>query len=185
MEERALEEQAVDGLSEEALSSVLQRMERAVRGMCPTWMADRRDDLVQVAVMRVMEISRKGEKSRNFNASYLWRAAHSAMIDEIRRMRRRNEVELEESSASDDPQWVSDRASPERRAESRYLASELQDCLRGLAGSRKQAVTLHLQGYSPAESAPLLGWATKKVYNLVHRGLQDLRDCLDGKGIRP
>ncbi len=180
-----LDEQAVDGLSEAALASVLQRMEQAVRGMCPSWMADRRDDLVQVAVMRVMEISRRDEKSRDFNASYLWRAAHSAMIDEIRRLRRRNEVELEDGSTSDDPHWVSDQANPERRAESRYLAAELKGCLGALAGSRKQAVTLHLQGYSPAESAPLLGWPTKKVYNLVHRGLQDLRDCLLGKGIRP
>ncbi|MFY9820858.1 MAG: sigma factor, partial [Thermoanaerobaculia bacterium] len=80
---------------------------RAVDRICPRWMADKADDLVQVALMRVMEIQRKKEGTAELNAFYLRRAAYSAMIDEIRRLRRRQEVSLqgggEEEAAAFDP----------------------------------------------------------------------------------
>src|SRR4051795_7113027 len=75
---------------------------RAVDRVCPRWMADRADDLVQVALMRVMEIQRKKEGTAEFSAFYLKKAAYSAMIDEIRRLRRRQEVSLEGGSEEED-----------------------------------------------------------------------------------
>ena len=78
---------------------------RAVDRVCPRWMADRADDLVQVALMRVMEIQRKKEGTAEFSAFYLKKAAYSAMIDEIRRLRRRQEVSLE--GGSDEEEAVS------------------------------------------------------------------------------
>src|SRR3954468_23899581 len=74
---------------------------RAVDRVCPRWMADKADDLVQVAMMRVMEIQRKKEGTAELNAFYLRKAAYSAMIDEIRRLRRRQEVSLESGSDED------------------------------------------------------------------------------------
>src|SRR5690242_11331967 len=68
---------------------------KAVDRVCPRWMADRADDLVQVALMRVMEIQRKKEGTAEFSSFYLKKAAYSAMIDEIRRLRRRQEVSME------------------------------------------------------------------------------------------
>ena len=81
---------------------------KAVDRVCPRWMADRADDLVQVALMRVMEIQRKKEGTAEFSAFYLKKAAYSALIDEIRRLRRRQEVSLEgtgeeEETVSFDP----------------------------------------------------------------------------------
>src|ERR1700742_1051011 len=67
---------------------------QAVDRICPRWLADRADDIVQVAVMRVMEIQRKQDGTAELNTFYLRRAAYSAMIAEIRRMRRRQEVSL-------------------------------------------------------------------------------------------
>src|SRR5436305_14924322 len=75
---------------------------RAVGRVCPRWMADKADDLVQVALMRVMEIQRKKEGTAEFTSFYLRRAAYSAMIDEIRRLRRRQEVSLEGGSDEED-----------------------------------------------------------------------------------
>src|ERR1700759_3404043 len=71
---------------------------RAVDRVCPRWMADRAHDLVQAALMRVMEIQRKKEGTAEFSAFSLKKAAYSAMIDEIRRLRRRQEVSLEGGS---------------------------------------------------------------------------------------
>ncbi len=75
---------------------------RAVARLCPRWLSARRDDLVQIAVMRVMQIAGRreasGEGSEALASSYLYKVAYSVLVDEIRRMRRRPEIEMEEST---------------------------------------------------------------------------------------
>lgn len=160
-------------------------LEKAVRRLCPPWLGERREDLVQAALLRMLEIERRtlaaGEKNRDLAPSYLWKVATTALIDEIRRLRRRQEVELDEeverSASSGEPAGA--------RLEAAEIGAALRECLQRMVEARRLAVTLHLQGYPVAEAAPLLGWDFKKVYNLVHRGLGDLRGCLKGKGIEP
>jgi len=160
---------------------------RAVDRVCPRWMADKADDLVQVAMMRVMEIQRKKEGTAELNAFYLRKAAYSAMIDEIRRLRRRQEVSLEggsdeEEAVSYDP--AAPDADPERASVGRQVGRAIRDCLRLMVPPRRHAVTLNLQGHSVPEVGRLMGWTAKKAENLVYRGMADLRDCLGTKGIR-
>src|SRR4029453_12251316 len=80
---------------------------RAVGRVCPRWMADRADDLGQGGLMRGMEIQRRREGTAEFSSIYLRKAAYSAMVDEIRRLRRRQEVSIqsddEEGGAVFDP----------------------------------------------------------------------------------
>jgi DNA-directed RNA polymerase specialized sigma24 family protein len=52
--------------------------------------------VVQAALMRVVEASKRREGDAPLRASYLWKAAYTATVDEIRRRRRRREVALEE-----------------------------------------------------------------------------------------
>jgi RNA polymerase sigma-70 factor (ECF subfamily) len=160
---------------------------RAVDRVCPRWMADRADDLVQVALMRVMEIQRKKEGAAEFNLFYLRRAAYSAMIDEIRRLRRRQEVSLEGGSDENEA-VVYDPAAPttdpERASASREAGRAIRDCLGSMVAPRRHAVTLNLQGHSVPEIGKLMGWTAKKAENLVYRGMSDLRGCLGEKGIQ-
>jgi len=164
---------------------------RAVDRVCPRWMADRADDLVQVALMRVMEIQRKKEGTAEFSAFYLKKAAYSAMIDEIRRLRRRQEVSLEGSGEEEDSgagSGVYDPAAPapdpERASVGRQVGRAIRDCLGRMVSPRRHAVTLNLQGHSVPEIGRLLGWTAKKAENLVYRGMSDLRGCLGEKGIQ-
>lgn len=161
-------------------------LEKAVRRLCPPWLADRRDDLVQAALVRLLEIERRsreaGEKNRELAPSYLWRVATTALIDEIRRLRRRREVEIDEQAEST---LAAGGPAAADLAAGREIGRALRDCLQRLIENRRLAVTLHLQGYPVAEAAGLLGWDAKKVYNLVHRGLHDLRGCLKEKGMEP
>jgi RNA polymerase sigma-70 factor, ECF subfamily len=159
---------------------------RAVDRVCPRWMADKADDLVQVAMMRVMEIQRKKEGTAELNAFYLRKAAYSAMIDEIRRLRRRQEVSFE--SGTDEAEVISyDPAAPdpdpERASAGRQAGRAIRDCLGLMVPPRRHAVTLNLQGHSVPEVGKLMGWTAKKAENLVYRGMADLRDCLSTKGI--
>jgi len=64
--------------------------------VCPGWLADRRDDIVQAALIRVSNIAAR-EGNAPLGASYLWKAAYSATVDEIRRVRRLRETTLEDA----------------------------------------------------------------------------------------
>ena len=75
---------------------------RAVGRLCPYWMADWRDDLVQSALLRVMHIvesrNRSSEGNSAASTSYLYKVAYSVLVDELRRRRRRRETDLHEDA---------------------------------------------------------------------------------------
>jgi RNA polymerase sigma-70 factor, ECF subfamily len=171
------------------LSQLRATLRRAVARVCPAWLSDRRDDLVQMSLMRVMDIARKREGNHNFAASYLYKVAHSALVDEIRRVRRRREVSLEADFGSEEERPAVERAvsddDPEKRAMSREIGRGIQTCLGSLLPERRQAVALHLLGHGVPDAARILGWSSKRTENLVYRGLADLRKCLESKGIEP
>ncbi len=169
--------------SELDLVALRDDLKRAVAQTCPRWMADRSDDIIQVALLRVVDIYRKREGNAEFSSFYLRKAAYSAVIDEIRRLRRRQEVPLEDETAETRYDPPADGPDPERVATSRQVGRAIQECLGQLVPPRRLAVTLNLQGHSVPEVGRLMDWSTKKAENLVYRGMADLRGCLDGKGV--
>jgi RNA polymerase sigma-70 factor, ECF subfamily len=167
-------------------ATLRQDVARAVARLCPRWMVDRSDDLVQSAVMRVMQITGKrsasGEGNQPLSTSYLYKVAYSVLVDEIRRLRRRRETDLGDEAVA--PVAIA-TGNPERTAASKEVGRGIQECLMGMKRERRLAVTLHLQGHTVSEAARILDWAAKQTENLVYRGLADLRQCLMAKGIRP
>lgn len=167
-------------------ASVRRNLVRAVARICPSWLSGQRDDLVQAAVMRVMQIVEKrapeGEGNPFLASSYLYKVAHSALVDEIRRVRRRREADLEDEEVA--PAAIM-RQDPERIAASREIGRAVQHCLSAMSRDRRLAVTLYLQGHSVPEAARVLDWPAKRTENHVYRGLADLRECLMRKGMRP
>jgi RNA polymerase sigma-70 factor (ECF subfamily) len=157
---------------------------RAVRRICPAWLADRSEDLVQLAAMRVLAARGAGEGNEPVAASYLHRVAYTTLVDEIRRLRRRPEEPLEdgETLVAADPH---DASNPERRYQGHETGRAIRACLLELVPPRRLAVTLHLQGHTVPEASKLLGWDRKRTENLVYRGLADLRGCLERKGVSP
>ena len=158
---------------------------KAVGRLCPHWMVDWRDDLVQSALLRVMHIvesrSRSSEGNPAASTSYLYKVAYSVLVDELRRRRRRRETDLHEDAVL----VARARENPERTAAARQIGRGIRGCLRTMKQDRRLAVTLHLQGHTVPEAARLLNWAFKRTENLVYRGLSDLRACLTAKGLRP
>jgi RNA polymerase sigma-70 factor (ECF subfamily) len=153
---------------------------RAVRSVCPRWLGDRADDVVQEAMLKVIAIMRRGEGNAVPSASYLRKVAWTATVDEIRRRRARPEESMEAIDTAPAPAEATDAAAV--RGE---LVLGLRACLDRIVVDRRRAVALHLAGYSIREVADALGWAEKRAENLVYRGLADLRACLEGKGLRP
>ena len=156
---------------------------RAVTRVCPAPLASRRDDIVQAALLRVAEILRRGEQDGIRHASYLWKAAYTATVDELRRTARRQEVSLEEPDLRVD--LLARAPGPEEETAGRETAAAIRGCLGRLIRPRRLAVTLHLHGFGAAETCRILGWDVKRVHNLTYRGLADLRHCLEAKGVQP
>jgi RNA polymerase sigma-70 factor (ECF subfamily) len=163
-------------------------MARAVRRQCPWWLSDHAQDIAQAALIKVMGSTKDFEGERPLTSFYLYRVAHSALVDEIRRRRRRREVSLEvvsetgESHRSIEPIAHGD---PEQVTSFGELGAAVRNCLAAMKRNRRLAVMLHLQGHPVPEAARILGWSAKRTENLVYRGLADLRQCLTCKGHRP
>lgn len=165
----------------DVFAAIRRELARAIATVAPRLSADQRDDVVQAATLRVIKIHQRSEGTRPFKASYLWRVAYSALIDEMRR-RRRREQPMEHEQLDSTAAAI---GNPEREFWGRQIGAAIQGCLRRLVRPRRLAVTLYLHGHGVPEAARLLGWKRKRAENLVYRGLADLRRCLDAKGVRP
>ncbi len=168
--------------SNEVFKELHHVLARAVASICPPWLQELRDDLVQASLIKVLEIQRRGGGDRQYSTAYLWKVAYSSLIDEIRRFEGRRETPLDEelfrSQPGTDP-------NPEREFASKKLGEGIRDCLGCLIEARRMAVTLYLQGHTVPDAAKILGWTSKKTENLVYRGLSDLRICLRERGFEP
>ena len=153
---------------------------RAVGRICPSRLAAHREDIVQAAMLRIMETLGRSEQSGIRTASYIWKAAYTATVDEIRRMERLREVPLEDVNPDRPGGGPPGTAEADARLE---LGQAIRGCMDALLPPRRQAVALHLYGFSAEEVARMLGWELKRTNNLLYRGLADLRSCLQGKGV--
>ena len=171
--------------SEDPLLELRAVLQKAVRRVCPRWLADRSEDLVQVAMLRVLDARGRNEGLGVVPSSYLYKVAYTTLVDEIRRLRRRPEVSLEEQGPGDGPGVPIAEGNPEQDYAASQVGEAIQHCLSGLGQDRRLAVTLHLQGHTVPQAAALLGWDAKRTENLVYRGLADLRQCLEAKGVKP
>jgi len=161
---------------------IRQQLTRSINRVCPSWLADHRDDIVQNAMLRLLEIERKGELNPSLPASYLWKVAYTATIDQIRRVRRRPEEPLDPTALEARVEMAGDPTLQER---ARWdLGRTVRRCLDDMQERRRLIVGLHLLGHELSECARLSGWRFNQVRNLLYRGLADLRRCLVSKGIR-
>lgn len=167
------------------VADLRRQLVRAVARTCPRWLASESDDLVQNALLRVLEIQRRREGDVEFSTFYLRRAAYSVVVDEIRRRRRRGEVPLDSEAEGEEPGRPSEMPDPEEVSGSRELGRAIVGCLGRMIRPRRLAVTLHLQGHRIREVGGLMGWSAKKAENLIYRGLADLRECLESRGFMP
>ncbi len=153
---------------------------RAIDRLCPRWPPAAREDLVQNALLKLHRRA-GGEEIGSFQASYLYRVAHSIVIDEVRKQSRSPVTTSAELSPEQFAPEHEQR--PEQFAAAADARDALWSCMGSLAETRRAALVLYLQGHTVPEAARLLGWPPKRAENCVYRGLADLRACLDAKGI--
>lgn len=143
---------------------------RAVARHCPRELHSQQEDLVHTAWLRIVE-REGGEDFTRLEPSYFWRVAFTVVIDEIRRRGARA------------TQARALEALPVAVAPGPDLGAEIRDCVEKLPASRQLPVILHLQGFRNIEVARACQWTEKRAENLVYRGLEQLRRCLEAKGL--
>jgi RNA polymerase sigma factor (sigma-70 family) len=114
-------------------------------------------------------------------ATYLWKTAYSVTLDEIRRARWRFERTTEARSHGEDRPGTT--LDPEQAASAREISLHVRECLRNLEISRRRALLLRLAGYGHEEAAQRLGMTVRQIANFIHRGMKQLRRCLQAKGV--
>lgn len=155
------------------------KLVRFVARVCPPWLAAQREDLVQMAAIKLMRTA----SDKEWTDGFLSRVAYSVVIDEIRRKRRRNEVGM--SPSMPDRIMNSADLSPETHARGAEVGEVLLECVGELAADRRRAVTLYLQDHPVPEIAERMGCNRKRASNLVYRGLAELREKLRARGYEP
>jgi RNA polymerase sigma factor (sigma-70 family) len=170
-------------LSEEQVERLRGHLVASVRRSCPGWLASQIEDIVQAALIKLVDIHGRSGGNVVLSPSYVKRAAFTATMDEIRRCLHRREVQQDDAEPFE--RLPARAPHPEGALAASEIAAGIHDCLKGLVVSRRLAVVSYLQGYSVPEAARFLGWTGKKVEHLVLRGLRDLRACLTSKGLAP
>jgi len=166
----------------ETMEALARRVRTAVRRSCPPYLAAQADDIAQEVLIQLLRKLKKTEGKAEFSSMYLLKAAHGATVDEIRRRSRRREQTGKEEEMLINQSTGPD---PERKTLARSLGREIRRCLETIVPSRRLAVTLHLLGCSVPEVSKRLLCSEKSADNRVYRGMKNLRDCLEAKGLRP
>jgi len=167
----------VPGLPPEEIERIRRVLQAAISKVCPAWLADQKEDLVQAAFLKVFKSWKDSEESGPPPTSYVWKAAYSATMDEIRRARVRREEALDDGVQSNPV-----ASDPSRQQRSAEMRRAIVECLRRLEPGRRRAVQLYLSGFGLKETASLLRWNAKRVDNERYRGLAELRRCLTRRG---
>lgn len=155
------------------------RLQDAVRRQCPSWLSADVDDIVQTASIRVLMRQRE-EPSLLPTVAYLRTVAKNAVIDAARRhgsrtMRHQQAAVVVRDAVRDPEQILLDRE----------LGETLREHLARLPQARRDAITLYVRGYGATEIANRFGCPTKRVENLLYRGLRSLRESLSAAGVSP
>lgn len=129
------------------------------------------DDLVQEALRRVLEHSRKKNEIQNVK-SYLFKALRNVRIDQLKMMKTRGvEVPLEDAAGV-----LSTKAQQDMRLECR----DLDKAMSTLTEEQRQVVLLIcMEGFSYEEVADVVEVPVGTVRSRLHRGREALRDYMN------
>lgn len=146
-----------------------------------------REDVVQTCWLRLLKRCRQaGDEVLSFNSSFLWTLVRNVRREEINKRMRASRFHADsgdrQSSVVDAPDPA---PTPHRKSWAHVIGGTIRGCLRRLNIRRRRALTMFLMGFRYKEIAHRLGYQSKSVENWVNRGRQQLRTCLEKRGITP
>ncbi len=143
------------------------------------------DDVLQDVRIRLWRGSATAMKLEALTGAYVYRAATSAALDFLRRQRARHEQSIGDADSIGLVSGLTSAPNAEQKLISNEVIDAVATAIQELAPNRRAVVRMYLAGYDRDEIATLLKWSEAKTRNLLYRGLDDLRDLLIARGIRP
>lgn len=114
--------------------------------------------------------------------SWLLRIATNTCYDELRRLKRRPAVSIEDmpgADMDDGPALPDHLPTPEQAAQQTELSQAIQDCISGLGDDQRIIIILSdVQGMSYQEIAAVVGTKVGTVKSRLSRARVSVRDCL-------
>lgn len=169
----------------EALGPLMERHHARIYRIAFSYLrdADEALDCVQETFVKVVENASRWDAGAEV-APWLTRIAINDAIDRYRRSKRRARTETPLGEGDQDDRLTADGPSPERVALGRELAERISRALGALPQQQRAVVVLrHYEGMTLPEIAQALGMNLGTVKSSLHRGLERLRERL--QGVRP
>ncbi|MGH9461683.1 MAG: sigma-70 family RNA polymerase sigma factor [Vicinamibacteria bacterium] len=162
---------------EEAFEALVVRYEAPLRklayGLVRDW--GLAEDIAQDAFIRAYRKATTYRGGASVKA-WLYRIAINRAYDELRSLRRKKEVPLEQAGLFE---WAGRQASTEAMAEARELQEHMARALAGLRPDYRTPLMLReIEGMTYREIADFLGWPLGTVQIRIHRGRLELRSRL-------
>ena len=175
----------------EAFSEVVRRYQRPVFGLIMRMLSDqgRAEEITQDVFVRSYTKLASFDQQRKFS-SWLFRIAHNAAIDELRK-RRVHLLPLETKDDDDGVdllQVLSDRkqVSPERRATGSALREDIEEVIEQLRPDYAEVMVLRfVEDFSYEEISEVMGIPLGTVKTYIHRARQQTAKKIAARGWGP
>lgn len=159
-----------------AFDAIYERTCAKLFGVCLRILNDREDaeDAVHECYINVWRRAEQYARSKASPIAWMCAIARNASIDRLRK-RRESTTDLDEAF-----ELADDRPSPQDAAVFASNQRALMACLEELEDPKATAVrTAFLSGHTYAELAEAMGTPLGTVKSWIHRGLQQLKACLE------
>lgn len=173
--------------SERAFQSLVERYERPIFSLVLRMVKNRQlaEDLAQETFIKAYRGLSRYDRRRKFS-SWLFKIAHNATIDHLRRSRL--DLESLDEESEDRPSLASrvedtSTPSPATAAESSDLGRALEGAIAGLRPEYREAIELRFrQGLSYQEIAEITGSPMGTVKTNIHRARKELAEVMSELG---
>jgi RNA polymerase sigma factor (sigma-70 family) len=149
---------------------------RRVAGRAGDLVAEDAEQKVIVSLWRQIE----HEQTIEYPSSYIYRMAVRETVRMMRRESSRAQEPLQDAAAAT---LKEPRPDPYEGLARRELGQRIEESLAALAPERQRAVRAHLAGFAVQEIIDMYGWPYQKARNLIARGMADLREELQKRGV--
>ena len=157
----------------------------AIRKTSPHLSPAEMDDIEQEVKISLWKEIRKSEKEIRNLGSYIWRVAFTTTCKMMKRAtaQRRALVRSPDALPPREMERRGGADSPDYQFENKEMLEVVRTAVDSLIDSRRQVVSLFLDGMSADEITAYFGWSDGKARNLLSRGLADVRQALKERGI--
>ncbi len=158
----------------------------AIRKTSPSVDQAQMEDIEQEVKIKIWKEILKTEKKILNLGSYIWKVTYTTTCRIMKTLSTERKFRWNQGDGllNIDEKIASEKgSSPNHHLENKELMEIVKESVDSLIESRRAVLKLYLIGMDQEEITEYFGWSEGKVRNLLSRGLEDLRNALQEKGL--